>query len=85
MKIPMASSATSSQRVQTRVLVVFQPLPLEFRAHETAQPPLQRFGNVYAHAARMVEQFCIDEQVDGALLDRPFAHHRGGLTFDAQD
>jgi hypothetical protein len=63
----------------------FQPLPLEFRAHEAAQPPLQRLGNVCAHTARMIEQFGINEQVDGALLDRPFAHHRGGLIFDAQD
>jgi len=46
-----------------------------------AQPPLQRLGNVYAQAARMIEQFGVDEQVDGALLGWPIAHHCGGLRF----
>jgi hypothetical protein len=34
---------------------------------------------------RAWEQVGIDEQVDGALLGWPVAHHCGGPIFDAQD
>jgi hypothetical protein len=65
--------------LRNRLLIVLQPLLFELGPHQAAQPPLQRLGQVYAHAARMVEQFRIDEQVDGALPRRPVADHGGGL------
>jgi hypothetical protein len=51
--------------------VLFEPALLLLGAHDVAQSPFERFGDVDAHALRLVEQLRIDEEIDRALLRHP--------------
>src|SRR5215831_7005610 len=57
--------------------VLLHPALLLLRPHHRALAAFERLRDVDAHAARLVEQLGIDEKVDGALLDRALAYHRG--------
>ena len=50
--------------------VVLQPALLQLGLYDRAQALFERLGQVDAQPARLVEQFGVDEQVDGALLRR---------------
>src|ERR1700730_11468252 len=68
--------------VRNRFLVLLQPAPFLLGPHETAQALLQGVRDVDVHPPRLVEQFDIDEQVDGAFLRLPGASHGFSLSCD---
>jgi hypothetical protein len=64
-----------------RFLVFLQPAPFLLGPNEAAEALLQAFREVDIHPPRFVEQFDINEEIDGTFLRLSRAHHGFSPSF----